>query len=340
MRKKKVTMKDIATAAGVSQPTVSIILNSSDSVKIADETRKRVLTLAEELGYQLPHSRNGSGKANKIALMVNSLNMHDPFINAINAAREEAWARGYVLVVLDYEESDTLEQALIREICSGDYSAVVYAHNMTKQMPLLQLPEQLPLVMLNCYPPHGHKLPCILPTNQNGAYQITEHLLQQGYRRIAMVSGEPWSEPAIERQQGYQQALCDYGVEFDARYMLAGNWSIHQSYLRTLALLELDPIPEAIFCASDFMAVGCYQALAQRGLRIPDDIAVASYDNQLLADELTPALTSLDLPYDDMGRLAITLVTSNELSHAQSVTEVSGELYVRASSQRLLPIEP
>lgn len=333
MRKKKVTMKDIASEAGVSQPTVSIILNGSDCVRIADDTRQRVLAIAERLGYQLRYNRPDPSRTNKIAFLINSMNMHDPFINAISAAREEAWAKGIVLVVLDYEDSEAQEQALVQEISQGDYSGVIYAQNMTKEMPLLQLPPALPVVMLNCYPTTGVDVPCILPDNVVGAYQVTRHLIRQGCQRIALISGEPWAQPAQDREQGYRQALLEAQLDCDERLLVTGNWSIRQSYLQTRQLLALAEPPDAIFSTSDFMTVGVYQALAEHHLKIPDDIAVASYDNQLLADELTPALTSFDLPYDDMGRLAVSMVTEPQTTAVESKSKVvDGELYVRQST--------
>jgi len=335
MRKKKVTMKDIATAAGVSQPTVSIILNGSDSVKIAKETRQRVLAIARELGYELRRQVPHTSYHKKIAFMVNSLNMHDPFINALSAAREAAWEQDCLLVVFDYEEEGDLHQALEAEITNGDYSALIYARNITKQVPPPAFASSLPTVMLNCYPPRDSAIVSILPADLIGGYTVTEHLIRQGYRRIAMITGEPWAEPSKSREEGYRQALINHDLLPDNNLVRRGNWSVKQSYLQTLALLEKTPRPEAIFCASDLMAVGCYQAIARKGMRIPEDIAVAGYDNQLLANELTPALTTIDLPYDDMGRLAVDVITGRAREAELPMVKVEGALYERRSSQRI-----
>lgn len=334
MRKKKVTMKDIAVMAGVSQPTVSIILNNSDQVRIAEETRQRVLDVANQLGYSIRKPVEHSRQHHRIAFLVNSINMHDPFVNAVLAAREQAWQYNHVMVVFDYEEQPDVKQALIEELSSGDYCALIYARNMLEPVECLKLPFPLPTVMLNCYSPNPeNEIPSILPADLAGGFNITNHLIEQGYERIAYLGGEPWAEPSQLRLEGYRQALLEANHVPHDELIGYGNWSVQQSYLQTERFLGLEHRPDAIFCASDLMAVGCYQAIAKAGLSIPEDIAVAGYDNQLLASELTPGLTSIDLPYDDMARLAVNRLLDKNSPAVELLTQrVEGEVTVRHST--------
>lgn len=205
---------------------------------------------------------------------------------------------------------------------------------MTRQLRPIFHDVSLPMVILNGSCQERPDIPCILPADKIGAYNATHHLLQQGYQRIAILGGELWMDAASDRIDGYRQALINYDIFPDERYILITNWSLKEAYNKTLELLALSPRPEAIFCSSDYIALGCYQAIFSQGLRIPDDIAVVGYDNQSLATELTPELSSVNLPYSDMGEIAVqTLLNIINQQAILSVTmKVEGELIIRQSS--------
>ncbi|MCA2493142.1 substrate-binding domain-containing protein, partial [Vibrio sp. 2175-1] len=163
----------------------------------------------------------------------------------------------------------------------------------------------LPTVLLNCTNEEHTETPSILPADMIGAYKAVSHLTAQGYRRIAMLSGESWMLASKQRADGYRQALIDADIIPNSEYLVDANWSLKEAHQQTLTLLNMEQPPEAIFCGSDYMAMGCYQAIAELGLKIPQDVAVVGYDNQQIASESFPALTSVELPYSDMGKLAI-----------------------------------
>lgn len=330
MRRKKVTMLDIATAVGVSQPTVSVILNGSDSIQVSEDTRQKVLSKARELGYRIkavPHGFNHP----RIAFVVNSLNMHDPFITALSSAKVRAWERDAVLVVFDYEDNEELKQAIYNEIRNGRFSGLIHASNTPKEVSVSEVCEAKKRVLLNCQDPINQEIPAIITADYMGGYRACEHLIQQGHRRIGMVTGEAWSLSSIARVNGYRQAMINHDLPIDEACIQPGNWSVKQSYKATEHLLQQPVRPDAIFCASDLMALGAYQAIHRAGLAIPEDIAVMGYDNQLLANELTPSLSSVELPYDEMGRLAVDRVMDASPSELP-VTKVEGDVFVREST--------
>lgn len=333
MRKKKVTMLDIATAVGVSQPTVSVILNGSGKVQVSDETRQRVFDKARELGYQFKSIRHGY-RHPRIALVVNSLNMHDPFINAITAAKARAWERDAVLTVFDYEDNEDLKRAMYEEIRAGQFHGVIYAANTPSEIDLSDVIQADKRVLLNCFDANNQSVPALLPADSLGGFRACEYLIQQGYRNIAMVCGEAWSLSSIDREKGFRQAMANHGLPVNEDSIVYGNWSVKQTYLATESLLDVEPRPDAIFCASDLMALGVYQALQARGLNVPGDVAVVGYDNQLLANEMTPSLSSVELPYDEMARLAV-----DQLLDAKQpdfpVTKVEGEFFLRESTRSI-----
>lgn len=331
MRKKKVTMLDIATAVGVSQPTVSVILNGSDSIKVSDETRDKVLNKAYELGYKFKNNVAHAKSHPRIALLVNSMNMHDPFISAISAAKVRAWELDAILVVYDYEDNDDLKKSMLQEISAGQYHSLIFASNTPKEVDE-QVELAIPKLFLNCTNPiYANDVSSIVTSDFIGGYTATQHLLEQGYRDIAMITGESWSDSSRQRVRGYRQALTNADIPVREEWIVEGNWSVKESYNQMQVLLSRPSSPRAVFCASDLMALGVYQALAHHHLSVPEDIAVMGYDNQLLAAQLTPSLSSIDLPYDEMGRLAVEMLLDTA-STPLKLVKVEGELVTREST--------
>lgn len=330
-KKKKVTMLDIATAVGVSQPTVSVILNGSDNVKVSDETREKVLNKAKELNYKFKSNVLHTQTHRRVALLTNNMNMHDPFINAITAAKVRSWELDAILTVFDYEDNDDLKASMLSVIENSGYDALIMASNMPSQIEG-RVDTKLPLVFLNCTNPlYQQDVPSILTSDFLGGYRAAEYLINKGYQDIAMITGESWSDASNQRVKGFRQALTNADILVNESWIKPGNWSVKQSYLETENLLTTTERPRAIFCASDLMAIGVYQAIAHHNLSIPEDIAVIGYDNQLLASELTPSLTSIDLPYDEMGRMAIETVLSSTPPDVHMM-KVEGDLIPRESA--------
>lgn len=332
-RKNKVTMNDIARAAGVSQATVSLVLNQSRDIKISDDTRQRVISVATELGYDRLPAIHASLNQEEIALLVSSLQSYDPFIDAISQAREVASRNEVLLTVYDY--GDDVEQALniIRQLEKRNCVGVILASSVTAviDMTPFQGCTSLPLVLLNQHDPNFPLLPSFVPDDYANAFQLTRHLLGQGARRIAHIAGEAWMEATRQRLAGYHAALAQAGISPLPDLVRQTNWQFVESYQATLALLALETPPDAIFCASDWLAIGCYQALAAQGVRIPEDMLVAGYDDQKISEQMTPPLTSIQLPYGELGRLAVEYLYNAE--DAATHLTLAGRLRVRRSSE-------
>ncbi|MDW1553336.1 substrate-binding domain-containing protein, partial [Vibrio sp. YT-18] len=235
-----------------------------------------------------------------------------------------------------YSHDEVLASKIESEINGGDYAGLVYASSMTRELEQQRVTTSLPTVLLNCTNEEHTETPSILPADMIGAYKAVSHLTAQGYRRIAMLSGESWMLASKQRADGYRQALIDADIIPNSEYLVDANWSLKEAHQQTLALLNMEQPPEAIFCGSDYMAMGCYQAIAELGLKIPQDVAVVGYDNQQIASESFPALTSVELPYSDMGKLAIeslmALIEGQPL--LSNKRKVEGELIVRTSSTK------
>ena len=334
MRKNKVTMNDIARAAGVSQATVSLVLNQSRNIKLSDETRQRVIGVATELGYDRLPAIHAPRNQEEVALLVSSLQSYDPFIDAISQAREAAWRNETLLTVYDYGDDVELALNIIRQLEKRNCVGIILASPVTTlvDMAAFQDCTRLPLVLLNQRDPGSPLLPSFVPDDYANAFQVTKHLIACGATRIAHITGESWMEASRQRLAGYRAALEQAGLPCDDALVCQTNWQFSESYTATTALLELKERPDAIFCASDWLAIGCYQALAVNGVNIPNDMLLAGYDDQKISEQLTPALTSVQLPYSELGRLAVEYLCHQE--DAATHVTLAGRMKVRASSSR------
>lgn len=333
-RKNKVTMNDIARTAGVSQATVSLVLNQSRNIKLSDETRQRVIGVATEMGYDRLPAIHAPRNQEEIALLVSSLQSYDPFIDAISQAREAAWRNEALLTVYDYGDDVKLALNIIRQLEKRNCVGIILASPVTTLVDMTDFQDctRIPLVLLNQRDPASPLLPSFIPDDFANAFQVTKHLIACGATRIAHITGENWMEASRQRLAGYQAALQQAGLPNEDRLVRQTNWQFSESYTATRALLDLDERPDAIFCASDWLAIGCYQALTVGGVRIPDDMLLAGYDDQKISEQLTPSLTSIQLPYSELGRLAVEYLCNQE--DAATHVTLAGRLKVRVSSSR------
>ncbi|POZ13690.1 LacI family transcriptional regulator [Lelliottia aquatilis] len=333
-RKNKITMNDIARAAGVSQATVSLVLNQSRNIKLSDETRQRVIGVAAELGYNRLPAIHAPRNQEEVALLVSSLQSYDPFIDAISQARDAAWRNETLLTVYDYGDDVELALNIIRQLEKRNCVGIILASPVTTLVDMTDFQDctQLPLVLLNQRDPGSPLLPSFIPDDFANAFQVTRHLIAQGATRIAHITGESWMEATRQRKAGYQAALEQAGLAFDEGLVRPTNWQFSESFTATESLLALPERPDAIFCASDWLAIGCYQALAVNNVQIPQDMLLAGYDDQKISEQLTPALTSIQLPYSELGRLAVEYLCNQE--DAATHVTLAGRLRVRRSSER------
>lgn len=334
-RKNKVTMNDIARAAGVSQATVSLVLNQSRHIKLSDDTRRRVIAVATELGYTRLPAVHTPHNQEEIALLISSLQSYDPFIDAISQARETAWRNEVLLTVYDYGDDTELALNIISQLEKRNCIGIILASPVTAVIDMSEYEgcTRLPIVLLNQRDPASPLMPSFIPDDYANAFQITRHLIAQGARRIAHITGEEWMDATRNRLAGYQDALVQAGIAPEAEWVRQTNWQFNESYLATQSLLALPDPPDAIFCASDWLSIGCYQALAANGRRIPQDILVAGYDDQKISEQMMPPLTSIRLPYDELGRLAVEYLYNQE--DAATHVTLAGRLKERSSSLEL-----
>src|SRR5271166_1511526 len=298
------TMIDVANEARVSQTTVSLVLNHADGARLSTETRHRVLKAAARLGYH-PGRRSGApplSSVTSIGFVCDEISTDPWTAIGLDGVREKAWEHGLTVTVMVTRGDAEMEAAAFAQLAAQPLLGLVYATINTR---LIDPPAALmrpQTVLLNCHAANG-SLTSVVPGEVAGGHAATDVLIRAGHRRIGYVNGEAM-EASRHRLRGHRQALATADLPFDPDLVREGNWQPLSGYEATLALMALSAAPTAIFCANDLMAVGCYEALRELGLRIPQDVAVMGYDDREIAQHLHPPLSTVLLPHFEMGSIA------------------------------------
>jgi LacI family transcriptional regulator len=296
-------MMDVAAAAGVSQTTVSLVLNEIREARLSATTRQRVREAAGALGYTLSRPTTGRGPdagATTILFLADEITTDPWCAMQLEAVREKAWEHGLTVTAGVSHGDPALEAALLAGLLREPAIGLIYATILTRPVRPLAAFRQVPTVLLNCYVP-DHSLASVVPGELLGGYVATLHLIRAGHRRIAHVHGQSWTDPARDRIRGYRRALAEHDILYDPALVRPGNWEPPTGYQHTLALMDLSDPPTAIFLSNDMMALGAYDALKERGLAIPADVSVVGYDDREIAPFMRPPLTTVVLPHRDMG---------------------------------------
>ena len=312
-RNDRITMKDVAVEAGVSQSTVSFVLNGLDDMRISDETRHKVIKAVNKLGYR----RRAAGRPpvtaghDVIGVMFDEVATSPFAAISIEGIQEEAWKNDVLVEVVMTGGDKSYETAVLRKWANDRVRGVIYGsiltHNVTPPIGL----EQHKTVLLNCYDTKG-QFPSVVPAERRGGEDATKTLIAAGHKRIAFISGEPWMEASDQRMEGYERALRAAGIPVDPSLVIEGNFLPSGGRRATLKLLENGRLPDAIFCANDLMAIGCYDVLKEAGIKVGTEIAVIGYDDQEVAQHLFPALSSVLLPHREMGSWAAGQILSDQ----------------------------
>lgn len=310
MSTKRPTMNDIAELAGVSQATVSMVLNQAQSGRVSAETAQRVRDAAAELGYRTnTHAKAlREGKSRIIGFIGDEVSTA-PFAGGIiKGAQAEAWQAEHVLLTVDTNRDPRLEEAAIEMMLGYQVVGIIYATMYHRVVDLPKGLKGIPTVVVNAQD-RALKTPSSFPDEERGGYEAASLLADAGHQRIAMIDIAPESmrlPAAVGRLTGFRAALVERGIDIPREYVVHGT-GIHADGLAiTRQLMALDTPPTAIFCGNDRTALGCYQALAELGLSIPEDVAVVGFDDQeILTDCFHPGLTTFRLPFEEMGRAAV-----------------------------------
>ena len=294
---KGATIRDVARAADVSVATVSRTLNGID--KVAGLTRDRVLRIVDELDY-VPHSGAralSTRRTDTIGVLLPDLH-GEYFSELIRGIDVAARARGLHLLLSSSHGDPAEAAAALRAMRSRVDSIIVMLPDTSEEL-VHSRKGSVPMVFLGRGAQHDH--PSFEIDNFAGAFAITRHLLDSGRRRIAFVAGPADNFEARERLRGYRAAIEAAG---GSERVVAGDFSEQSGRAAAGELVAAAP-PDAIFCANDMMAIGCLVALRDSGVRVPEDIALAGFDDIPIARYVSPALTTAAVPIAEIGRRAL-----------------------------------
>ncbi len=328
------TLEEIAKLAGVSRSTVSRVINDHPNVR--PEVRERVWQVIREVGYQ-PHAAARSLATNRTQVLgliipqaVTTL-FTDPFFpHLIQGMAEACNAHRYHLMLSLFTGRTDQESLYRRVLRSGTLDGVVVA-STTLDDPLIPrlLQEKLPFVSVGRH--REAAVSYVDVDNVAGARQAVEHLLRQGHRRIATVTGPLAMMAGRDRLEGYRQALEARGVPVDDALIAEGDFTEEGGRMAMQRLLPHRPT--AVFVASDTMAVGAMKAIKEAGLRIPEDVAVVGFDDLPVASIVEPALTTVRQPIERLGATAVEVLIGLIEQQAEAPQHVilPTQLVIRAS---------
>jgi LacI family transcriptional regulator len=294
------TIKDVALRARVSIASVSRALNGTGAV--TEKTRERVLRAARQLRYT-PHQAARSlitRRTGTIGVLLPDIfgEYFSELIRGIDLAAREL----HLHLLVTSSHGDAKEAAVALASMNGRVDgALVMSPHVDSALISGALSSTLPTVLMNM-PASAGELPTFLTDHYGGARAMVEHLRSLGYKRIAHITGPEGNWDSDERLRGYRAAL---GKELAAQGLVVpGNFSEESGYLAGRRIAAAEPRPDAVFAGNDMMAIGCLFALIEAGLRVPQDIAVAGFDDIPIARFVTPPLTTVRAQTTELGRQA------------------------------------
>jgi LacI family transcriptional regulator len=336
---KPATIKDIARQLNISISTVSRAMRNAPDVN--SETKKAVMALSEELNYQ----------PNKLALSLKQKQTHNIGVivpnldyvlsTMVRGIDEVVMEAGYTVMVCQSNESfgreiintrrllDSLVDGFIVSVSSETKTFDHFRKIQEKQMPMVVFDRVTPFL----------KAPGVRIDNEDGGFQATEHLLEQGYKRIAILAGPKNLGISNERLKGYLKALKKYKIKPNDDLIIHCDFNQHYAYLATQELLNMKKRPDAIFTISDRMAMGAMLAIKEKNLKMPHDIGLVGFNNEPVTSLVTPTISSVDQPAFEMGKIAAKLFiemlhNEDDMTHVEEVLKT--KLFIRESSQRIL----
>jgi LacI family transcriptional regulator len=334
---KEVTIYDLADKLNISIATVSRALN--DDPVVSRKTKKKIIDLAEKMGYRSNHfaSNLRKQKTNTIGIIVHELNSN--FITSVLAGVEKITTEaGYDLIIAHSSERYLKEAAnaknLFHKRVDGLIASLSFDTNDLEHFRPFE-EKGVPVIFFDRVE-RTSKYAAVIIDNYKCGYQATQHLIEQGCKRIAHVTSSLKRNVYSERYKGYKDALFDNGIVFDESLLIINDLSEKAGIESATQILSMQPLPDGVFVTNDFVAAVCMRTLKEHNINIPQDIAIVGFNNDAIGKLIEPALTTINYPGKDMGEIA----ARNLINHLEGKSNinsintviVSSDLIVRKSS--------
>src|SRR5437588_7724887 len=298
------TIHDVARAAGVTIGTASQALNGRG--KMRPETRERVREAAALLEYR-PNDLMQSllrGRSCTVGLLSTDRygRFSIPLLEGIEDAHDAAWISVFLC---DARDDPAHERRHIDSLLAKQVDGIIVTGRRIDPRPPIDVGRAAVPVLYAFAQVTDPQALCLIPDDAQGGRLATEHLLRAGRRRLAHVTGPQHFACVRSRQEGMEQALWEHGLDLPVHRVYSGPWQEAWGYEAAIHLLDADPWVDAIVCGADLLARGVVDALRERSVRVPDDVAVVGVDNwEIIAEGSRPPLTTVDMNLHDLGRRA------------------------------------
>jgi LacI family transcriptional regulator len=328
------TIHDVAKRAGVGSITVSRVINNSGY--ISSDTRERVQKAIVELGY-VPNTLARSLRSRRtdtVALVVTDIT--NPFFTTLARGVEDAANEaGFTVIFCNTDESATKEEKYLNVLLQKQVDGILLVPTQSSLGTIQQiLNHGTPVVVLDRRIP-AMDVDTVRCDSVDGAYQLTKYLISLGHRQIAVMSGAVGVSTADDRVAGYRKALEECGISISDRYILRGEFTPDSGYSMTKQAINLPLRPTALIAANNFITIGAMKALQEVGVEVPEDMALAGFDDLPPAIVTFPFFTVVSQPAYEMGRQAMQLLLKRLKNKEKGVFEemiLPTQLIIRHSS--------
>ncbi len=316
---KEVTIYDLAKKLNISIATVSRALK--DDPVVSKKTKKKISELAEEMGYRSNHFARNLRKqqTNTIGFIVHELNSN--FITSVLAGVEKVTTdAGYDLIIAHSSESYAKEAANAKNLFHKRVDGLIASLSFdTTDMKHFKpfIDKGVPVIFFDRVEQDSDNTVVIIDNYRCG-YQATQHLIEQGCKKIAHVTASLKRNVYEQRYKGYRDALFDNGISFSEKLLMVKDLSEKAGEGAAKQMLRMKPIPDGAFITNDFVAAVCMRTLKEHGIAIPDDVAIVGFNNDAIGKLIEPALTTINYPGRDMGEI----VARNLIHHLQGISKI------------------
>ncbi|WP_070000965.1 LacI family DNA-binding transcriptional regulator [Cellulosilyticum sp. I15G10I2] len=330
------TIKDVALAAGVSVATVSRVLNNTAPVN--EETRQKIQSVIEELHYQPSMIARGMRKQQSKVIAVMVPSYENPYhIKLFKHIEDYARQRGYRLILVGMDEGNDSEHESIMDLMTRNVDGIIlctYRGNKHNIKNIMHLSKRLPIIFMDNFE-FDEAISSVVIDGYQGMWELTNHLIALGHRAIAYIDGSSGYKVANERRNGYQNCLKKHDIPLEPELIYYADYEINAGYHACKYFMEACSVrPTAILSANDIMAIGAIGYLREKGYRIPQDIAVAGFDDIYLSQIVVPNLTTyrqpLDIIAEEVVKLLMDKISTPNSEERQMI--INGELVVRGST--------
>ena len=334
---KKVTINSVATYAGVSKKTVSRVLNNEPNVSPA--TREKVLKVFKELDYMPNPIARGLARNRSFIIGCLYDNPSKSYITRVQSGALEACHKhNYNLLIHPCElRGEALIANIENLLMTSRLDGLVLTPPFSDSIELIEFLKKKNVNYARVASAiEDDESISVRSNDEQGAFEITEHLIELGHSHIAFIKGHPDHSATEQRFSGYQRALSAHNLTFDDTLVAEGNFSYHSGADSAKAILDINPRPSAVFASNDYMAAAILKLATQRQLKVPEDISIAGFDNAPIARHIWPGLTTIAQPVEEMTRQAVELLIE-QIGGAQvqvRQTTLEAKLITRESTSK------